>query len=49
MTRFVQKTLVAALAASFAIGAIAQEPAKADAAKGAAAPAAPAIKIDKKK
>jgi FKBP-type peptidyl-prolyl cis-trans isomerase FkpA len=48
MTRFVQKTLVAALAASFAIGAIAQEPAKTDAAKPAA-PAAPAIKIDKNK
>jgi len=44
MTRFVQKTLVAALAASFAIGAIADDkPAAAEAAK----PAAPAVKVDK--
>ncbi|MBX3701836.1 MAG: FKBP-type peptidyl-prolyl cis-trans isomerase [Dokdonella sp.] len=42
MTRFMQKTLVAALAATFAVGAIAQEPAKADAAK-----AAPTVKVDK--
>ncbi|MFI4968901.1 MAG: FKBP-type peptidyl-prolyl cis-trans isomerase [Lysobacterales bacterium] len=53
MTRFVQKSLVAALAASFAIGgAMAQEPAKM-AAKPAAKPAAeaakPAVAIDKNK
>jgi len=41
MTRFVQKSLVAALAASFAIGAIADEPAK------PAANAAPTVKVDK--
>jgi len=45
MTRFVQKTLVAALAASFAIGAIAQDK---DAPKAEAAkPAAPTVKVDK--
>jgi FKBP-type peptidyl-prolyl cis-trans isomerase len=45
MTRFVQKTLVAALAASFAIGALAQDK---DAPKAAAAkPAAPTVKVDK--
>lgn len=43
MTRFMHKTLVAALAASFAVGAIAAEPAKAPEAK----PAAPAVKVDK--
>ena len=43
MTRFVQKSLVAALAASFAIGAVADEPAKPEAAK----PAAPTVKVDK--
>ncbi len=44
MTRFMQKTLVAALAASFAIGAYADnKPAAAEAAK----PAAPAVKVDK--
>ena len=53
MTRFVQKSLVAALAASFAIGgAMAQEPGKM-AAKPAAKPAAeaakPAVAIDKNK
>ena len=42
MTRFMQKTLVAALAATFAVGAIAQEPVKADAAKPA-----PTVKVDK--
>ena len=53
MTRFVEKTLVAALAASFAIGsAYAQDPAmKAAPAPGAkpAAPAAPPVPIDKNK
>jgi FKBP-type peptidyl-prolyl cis-trans isomerase FkpA len=44
MTRFVQKTLVAALAASFAIGAIAQDK---DAPKAEAKPAAPTVKVDK--
>ena len=44
MTRFVQKSLVAALAASFAIGAIADEPAKKP---EAAKAAAPTVKIDK--
>lgn len=45
MTRFVQKTLVAALAASFAIGsAVAADPAKPEAGK-----AAPAVKLDKAK
>jgi len=44
MTRFVQKTLVAALAASFAIGAIAQDK---DAPKAEAKPAAPTVKIDR--
>lgn len=43
MTRFMHKTLVAALAATFAVGAIAQEPAKADAAKKAE----PTVKVDK--
>lgn len=43
MTRFVQKTLVAALAASFAIGAIAQDK---DAPKAEAKPA-PTVKVDK--
>ena len=44
MTRFVQKTLVAAMAVSFAIGsAIAAEPAT------KAEPAAPAVKLDKNK
>ena len=43
MTRFVQKTLVAALAASFAIGAIAQDK---DAPKADAKPA-PTVKVDK--
>ncbi len=52
MTRFVQKTLVAALAASFSIGsAIAAAPAAAPAAPAAAAakPAAPAVPLDKNK
>jgi len=41
MTRFVQKSLVAALAVGFAIGnAVAADPAK---------PAAPAVKLDKSK
>jgi FKBP-type peptidyl-prolyl cis-trans isomerase FkpA len=40
MTRFMQKSLVAALAASFAIGAVAQEPAE-------KAAAAPSVKVDK--
>ena len=44
MTRFVQMSLVAALAASFAIGAIADEPAKKP---EAAKAAAPTVKIDK--
>jgi FKBP-type peptidyl-prolyl cis-trans isomerase len=44
MTRFVQKTLVAALAATFAIGAVAADPAKTEAAKPA-----PAVKLDKAK
>ena len=44
MTRFVQKTLVAALAASFAIGAIAQDK---DAPKAEAKPAAPTVKVDR--
>lgn len=45
MTRFVQKTLVAALAASFAIGAVAADPAS----KPAAEAAKPAIQLDKSK
>jgi FKBP-type peptidyl-prolyl cis-trans isomerase len=45
MTRFVQKTLVAALAASFAIGAAAAEPAN----KPAAEAAKPAVQLDKNK
>jgi FKBP-type peptidyl-prolyl cis-trans isomerase len=45
MTRFMQKSLVAALAASFAIGAIAAEPAK----KAEPAKEAPAVKLDKNK
>jgi len=51
MTRFVQKTLVAALAASFAVGsAVAAEPAKpAVAPAKTAAPAKPAVAIDKNK
>lgn len=49
MTRFVQKTLVAALAASFSIGsAIAAAPAAAPAMPGAK-PAAPAVPLDKNK
>ena len=53
MTRFVQKSLVAALAASFAVGAFAADPPKtapaiAPAKPGAAA-AAPAVPIDKNK
>ena len=47
MTRFVQKTLVAALAASFAIGsAVAAEPMKAN---PAMTPAKPPVAIDKNK
>lgn len=50
MTRFVQKTLVAALAASFAIGAYAQDPAAKPAGAAAAAKPAPApMAIDKNK
>ena len=50
MTRFVQKTLVAALAASFAIGAYAQDPAKPAMAGAKPAAAAPApVAIDKNK
>jgi FKBP-type peptidyl-prolyl cis-trans isomerase len=52
MTRFVQKSLVAALAASFAVGsAIAADPPAAGAtpAKPAAAAAAPAVPIDRNK
>ena len=45
MTRFVQKALVAALAAAFAVGGVtAAEPAK-----PAAAAAKPAVKLDKNK
>ncbi|MBZ0224120.1 MAG: FKBP-type peptidyl-prolyl cis-trans isomerase [Dokdonella sp.] len=44
MTRFMQKTLVAALAASFAIGAYADDKAKAP---EAAKPAAPTVAVDK--
>lgn len=47
MTRFVQKTLVAALAASFAIGAIADDKPAAAGAAPAAKPAAPTVKVDK--
>ena len=47
MTRFVQKTLVAALAASFAIGAIADDKPAAAGAAPTAKPAAPAVKVDK--
>lgn len=50
MTRFVQKTLVAALAAGFAIGsAYAQDPAVKAAPGAAAKPAAPPVAIDKNK
>jgi FKBP-type peptidyl-prolyl cis-trans isomerase FkpA len=48
MTRFVQKSLVAALAASFAVGAIAADP-PAPAAAGAAKPPVANVPIDKNK
>ena len=47
MTRFVQKTLVAALAAGFPIGAIADDKPAAAGAAPAAKPAAPTVKVDK--
>lgn len=50
MTRFVQKSLVAALVASFAVGhAIAAEPAKTSPAAAPGAAAAPPVAIDKNK